>query len=307
MVHLSTPFISVIIPVFNDTKRLKICLEALKNQTYPQSFYEVLVVDNASDSKENIAEVVAEFTQASYAYESLPGSYAARNTGISLAKGEVIAFTDADCVPSPDWLEKGVKHLLQVPNCGLVAGKIKIFFKDKERVTPIELYESMTAFPQKQLLEQRHYGATANLFTFRSVLEQVGFFDAHLKSNGDLDWGQRVFVHGYKQVYADDTCVNHPARHSWEELYKRTIRLAGGAYDLQNRKEHSLMKRNLKFFINLAINLVPPLIFILNTFLDSRLQGVEQKLKVCMVMFFVRYVSAWEFLRLKAGATSARE
>ncbi|MUG93844.1 glycosyltransferase [Scytonema sp. UIC 10036] len=302
-----SPFVSVIIPVFNDAKRLKICLEALENQFYPKNLYEVIVVDNASDTKENIAKVVAQFSQAFYAYESLPGSYAARNKGISLAKGVVIAFTDADCIPVQDWIEKGVKHLLQTPGCGLVAGKIEIFFKAREQATPVELYESITAFPQKQLLEKRRFGATANLFTFRSVLDKVGFFDTQLKSNGDVHWGQRVFAHSYKQVYADDACVYHPARHSWRQLYKRTIRMAGGAYDLQNRKENSFIQRNLRFLINLSTDLVPPLIFVINAFFDSRLQGFEKKIQVCIVMFFVRYISAWEKLRLKAGATSARE
>jgi glycosyltransferase involved in cell wall biosynthesis len=307
MLHLSNPFVSVIIPVFNDPTRLKICLEALEKQTYRKSQYEIIVVDNGSDAKANITSVVTQFSHAFYADESTPGSYAARNKGISLAKGEIIAFTDADCIPAFDWIEKGVKQLLKVPNCGLVAGRIEIFFKDSERATPVELYESMTAFPQKQLLEQRHYGATANLFTFRNVLDEVGFFDANLKSNGDVDWGRRVFARGYQQVYADDTCVHHPARHSWEQLYKRTIRMAGGIYDLQNRKEYSWMRQNVSFLISLSISLVPPLMFTVNTFLDSRLSGFNQKFKVCLVMFFVRYVSAWEIIRLKLGGVSARE
>ena len=87
-------FVSVIIPVFNDAERLKICLTALEKQTYPQDYYEVIVVDNGSD--ENLENVVKQFTQAKLAYYPELGSYAARNHGIALAKGEILAFTDAD-------------------------------------------------------------------------------------------------------------------------------------------------------------------------------------------------------------------
>ena len=307
MSHLSSPFVSVIIPVFNDAKRLRICLEVLENQTYPKSLYEIIVVDNGSDEAEDIEGVVAQFEKAIATYESAPGSYAARNKGISLAKGEVIAFTDADCIPAPDWLEKGVGNLLQVPNCGLVAGKIEIFFNNPNQTTAVELYESITAFPQKKLLETHRGGATANLFTFKTIIDKVGLFNASLKSNGDLEWGKRVYAAGYQQVYADDTCVNHPARYSFAQLYKRTIRLAGGSYDLQNKKEYSVLQQNSIFFVSLVKNLVPPLMFLFNALLDSRLKGLEQKIQVSLVMLFVRYVSAWEIIRLKLGGVSVRE
>lgn len=299
--------VSVIIPVFNDAEPLRICLEALENQTYPKDLYEVIVVDNGSDAAQDIKGVVSHFGQARTIYESSPGSYAARNKGLSQAKGEIIAFTDADCIPYPNWIENGVRNLLQVPNCGLVAGKIEVFFKDTQRPTPVELYESITAFPQKQLLKNRRFGATANVFTFSEVIEKVGRFNANLKSGGDVDWGRRVFAHGYKQVYAEDACVRHPARHSFQQLYKRTIRLAGGSYDLQNLENSSPVKQFFLFFKDLIIDFVPPLRFAFNAFFDPRLPGLDRKLKVSIVMCFVRYVSAWEKLRLKAGVGGGRK
>jgi glycosyltransferase involved in cell wall biosynthesis len=300
-------FVSVIIPVFNDAERLKICLSALEKQTYPKDCYEVIVIDNGSEPDQAITVIAAEFNQAVAIEEKTPGSYAARNTGISIAKGEVIAFTDSDCIPAPDWIEQGVAALRQVPNCGLVAGKIEIFFKDPQRANPVELYESITAFPQQQLLEKQHFAAAGNLFTFKQVIDKVGNFDASLKSNGDVDWGQRVFKHGYRQIYAQAASVHHPARCTFNQLYKRTIRLAGGAYDLQNRRNPSLLKRNLVFLKGLVLDLIPPLMFTFNAFRDARLNNFQQKLNVSLVMFFIRYVTAWEKLRLKLGAVSARE
>jgi glycosyltransferase involved in cell wall biosynthesis len=307
MENLTNPFVSVIVPVFNDADRLKICLEALENQTYPQNLYEVIVVDNVSDKSQNIEEIVTQYDRAIYAYESIPGSYAARNKGISLAQGEILAFTDADCIPASNWLEKGVSYLLKVPNCGLVAGKIELFFQDPNRPTAIELYESLTAFPQEKLLERERGGATANIFTFKEVFERVGLFNPNLKSNGDLEWGKRVFAGGYWQVYTDDSCVKHPARSSWLQLYKRTIRLAGGLYDRRRQEQNSALQYNLIFLKDLCFNFMPPLRFVGNTFVNSKIKNLHQKITVSLVMFFVRYVTLWELFRLKLGGVSARE
>jgi len=302
-------FVSVIIPVYNDVEPLKICLEALENQTYPKNLYEVIVVDNGSDATQDIKGLVSHFDQVEAFYESFPSSYAARNKGLQKAKGQIIAFTDADCIPDPNWIQNGVRNLLQVPNCGLVAGKIDIFFRDSHRPTAIELYESITALRQEHHLKNNHFGVTANIFTFKEVIENVGDFNKNLKSGGDFEWGLRVFAYGYYQLYAEDASVRHPARFSLGELYKRTIRIAGGVYDRQNLKlkNYSPIKQNLFFFQDLIQSFRPPLRFMFNTFLDPRLPNLEKKFKVAAIILFVRYISIWEKIRLKAGASSARK
>ncbi len=158
------PFVSVIIPVFNDATRLKLCLTALENQSYPHSHYEVIVIDNGSDNDQDIQGVVAQFGQAKMTQELTPGSYVARNKGIAVAQGEAIAFTDADCIPATDWLEQGVYHLRSIPNCGMVVGCIEVFFEDPNHPNSIELYQSLTAFPQEEHLQQFHGGDFLGIF-----------------------------------------------------------------------------------------------------------------------------------------------
>lgn len=301
------PFISVIIPVFNDAIRLRLCLAALESQTYPQSRYEVIVVDNGSDQDQDVQGVVGLFQQAQLAEEHSPGSYAARNKGISVAKGTVIAFTDADCIPVNNWLEKGVHHLTTTPNCGMVVGRIEIFFEDVNRPTSIELYQSVTAFPQEQHLKQFHGGATANVMTYRRVIEQVGGFDSRLKSFGDFEWGQRVFFVGYQQLYADDVCVKHPARGSWPQLKKRTLRASGGVYDYFMNKQTSWAQKNKMFARLIFDDLVPPINFAISTFRNPEVPGICQKLQISLTLLLVRYISAWEKMRLRFGGVSQRE
>lgn len=307
--HTKNYLVSVIVPVFNDAARLQLCLQALAVQTYGDEgghrAYEVIVVDNASDARENIPALVAEFSFAVYVCERSPGSYAARNCGLAMAKGDVLAFTDADCIPSADWIEKGVVHLVRIDNCGLVAGRINLFFRDA-KANPVELYESVTAFPQQRLLSQHRGAATANLFTFRSVIDAVGPFNASLLSQGDLEWGRRVFAAGYQQFYAEDVCVNHPARYTFDQLRQRTVRLAGGAFGRFVRPECSLLQRNLTFAELLIQDLLPPVNFMISALRDERLSGYRQKLSVPLVLVWVRYVSAVEKIRLKLGGLPNR-
>lgn len=290
------PFVSVIIPVFNDADRLKLCLRTLEQQTYPANHYEVIVVDN--NSSEDIESVVVQFSQALLTRESRPGSYIARNTGLTLAKGDVIAFTDADCIPEPTWIEKGVSALLSTPNVGLVAGRIDLFCKDANNPNPVELYDSIAlSFPQDKFLEDGKFGVTANLFTFKAVIDAVGTFDETLMSGGDRQWGQRVFAKGYQQIYADDACIKHPARDSWDDLLKRSIRIIGGKYDLMKQNTTS----DLEALKDLILFLKPPFRSFFRIWTDERLRGNKQKFQFTLVMLRLRYVAIRERLRLQIG------
>ncbi|MDJ0846243.1 glycosyltransferase [Crocosphaera sp.] len=304
---INSPFVSVIIPVYNDAIRLKKCLEALEQQSYPSDNYEVIVIDNASDEEHNIKGIVNQFSQAYYTYETKPGSYAARNKGLSIAKGDIIAFTDADCIPTYNWLENGINALLSHPDCGLVGGKIEIFYRQENELTPVEVYEKLMALPQQQFVEENHYGATANVFTWKRLFKEVGLFNTTLKSGGDCDWGNRVYSRGYQLIYADNVKIYHPARSSFKDLYKRTRRYTGGHYDLMKKNAQSQKKFYQQFFLGLVQDLAPPVNFTRQVFSDNRLSKIKEKIIVSLIFWTVRYLSAWEKLRLQFGGTALRE
>ncbi|WP_035139939.1 glycosyltransferase [Fischerella sp. PCC 9605] len=285
-------FVSVIIPVFNDCERLNICLRSLENQTYPKDLYEVIVVDN--NSEEDIESLVKQFSQVRITHESLRGSYAARNKGISVAKGYVFAFTDSDCIPTSTWIEKGVECLLQTPNTGLVAGKVEIFFQDPTNPTAVELYDSMNFLRQKHYVENMKFGATANMFTFKDVFEAVGLFNSELKSGGDQEWGERVFAAGYKQVYADDVCIAHPARRNLKDLQKKVIRITEGHYGLVSHNE----ELSMVFFKEIVRDIKPPIKSILKILVNKKLQGMKQKIEYIYVVLSLKYLRAWKKIQL---------
>lgn len=279
-------FVSIIIPIYNNSEQLETCLNVLEHQTYPQELYEIIVIDN--NSEEDIAAVVNQFGQAHLAYESCRGSYAARNKGLFVAKGDFIGFSDSDCIPASDWIEKGVENLLRHPECGLVAGKIQLFFKNPGKPTVVELYDSMNFLRQEHYVEQLNFGATANLFTRKEVFEKAGLFDANLKSSGDREWGQRVHRLGYSQIYAEDVLIAHPARDKLRDLQKKVSRIFEGLYVLDSEK----LPPFTRFIYEAYLDIKPPRKEILSLLNNERLNSLSLKTKYVLLFMFLRWTVA---------------
>jgi GT2 family glycosyltransferase len=290
--------VSVIVPVYNDPIRLARCLSALEDQTYSAD-YEVIVVDNGSDKSPS--PIVSNYPFARLCHEQKEGSYAARNHGIALAKGEVIAFTDADCIPASDWIERGVEQLQSAPKSGLIGGRVEITYQDSERLNAAELYESARAFKQKAYINRAHFSVTANLFTRKEVLETVGVFDEDLKSGGDYEWGNRVFRAGYELAYGENVEVEHPARSSVWALVKKERRVWGGLF------KKDLEKRSRWEKVTLAIHAFrPPVRALQRVFFEDEIDSVSGRMKVAGIVFMLRYVQAIECLRVTLGGAPAR-
>lgn len=284
--------VSVVLPVFNDEVRLEKCLQALEDQTYPKTAYEVIVVDNASTA--DIKTIVDCFGQAAYVHEAKQGSYAARNKGLTLATGEIIAFTDSDCVPAPNWIERGVSTLTSVPDCALVGGAIELFYRDEDNPTGVELYERATGFPQRKYVEESKFAATANVFTYRGVLDEVGVFNDELKSGGDAEWGKRVHAAGLLLHYADDVVVAHPARSTYAEMYAKTVRVMSG---LPALRPGAVTKRKaVRQFLR---GLIPPFGRIRRIVGQAGDLSALQTLKLVSVVLFINYVWVLERARLQ--------
>lgn len=224
------PTVSVIIPVYNDAAALRRCLTALEAQDYPADLLQVLVVDNAST--EDVGAALPADPRFQLLHESRRGSYAARNTGVRSATGKVLAFTDGDCVPRPDWVRQGVRALSAEPRPDAIGGAIELFFPHgAEPRTGPEHFEVRHEFQQRKYIEEWSFAATANVFVTREVFDRVGPFDAALQSGGDTDWGTRLVASGGRLVYAPEVVVDHPARSDWRELGRKSRRVANGIAD----------------------------------------------------------------------------
>ncbi len=219
--------VAVVVPV-RDDDRLALCLAALARSTLPAAQREVVVVDDGS--RRPLDRLVARFPGVRLLRQAPTGSYAARNRGVAATTAPVVAFTDADCLPEPDWLEQGLAAL-QTPGVDVVAGCVEVFPRGP-RPRAVELFDAVTAFPQEHFVRTWGFGATANLFTRRATLLAVGPFDRRLRSGGDADWGQRATAAGFRTSYEPHVRVRHPARATLAELAEKSTRTARGVEDL---------------------------------------------------------------------------
>lgn len=219
------PRVSVVVPVRDGGADLQRCVAALLGQDYPADRLQVVVADNGS--AEPPGPLLPDDPRLVLVSEPEPGSYRARNAALAVATGEVLAFTDADCRPRPDWLSAAVAALQRDPAADLVGGAVQLVFEQGRPVSGAEWYEHLHGFPQQEYLA-RGFSVTANLVTRRDVLDRVGPFDPTLASGGDAEWCRRVRDSGGLLRYAPDAVVLHPARATRAELLTKARRTTTG-------------------------------------------------------------------------------
>lgn len=222
------PFVSVVIPVYRNPDGLRKCLGALAGQSYPRDHFEVVVIDNGSNG--DLESLTSDYGNVVLCHESTPGSYAARNTGLRIARGTLIAFTDSDCIPDKNWLAAGVEVMTQEPYPDVIGGNVVVFGRNPERLGLFETHQVVKGFYHESQIRDQRRGSTANVFTTRKMFEKVGPFRADFQSGGDREWSRRALSHGYSLEYAPGPIVHHPARHRFWDFSLRYLRTTGGMF-----------------------------------------------------------------------------
>jgi glycosyltransferase involved in cell wall biosynthesis len=215
--------VSVIVPVYNGEHVLPDLLEALAAQTYPRALTEILVVDNNSVDQTKVA--VERWSNRGVVYLACEkqGSYAARNVGIAHSTGEILAFTDADCRPEPDWLEAGVDEF-RSNHIDRVAGVITVPLS-----TPPRLWELVdaTTYIVGDSMAQDGLISTANLLIRRSAIDLAGNFDETVISGADMELGRRCNEHDVPFIFSRKVKVSHRSRGAMEQI-RRSRRMGVG-------------------------------------------------------------------------------
>lgn len=165
--------ISVVVPFHNVEPYVGACLQALLTQDYPADQYEIILVDN--NATDGSAAIVRRHPRVRLLQQPVPGSYAARNLGISVATGEIIAFTDADCAVAPDWLRR-IAEAMADPAVVLVQGR-RGFALDTPGLSILSDYEAgKAAYTYSAGRKEIYYGFTNNMAVRRSLFDRVGPF-----------------------------------------------------------------------------------------------------------------------------------
>lgn len=215
---------SVIIPAYNAENTISVCLRSLLQQTVDNSEYEIIVVDDGST--DNTAEVVRSFKGVRLIQQKNQGPASARNQGVKNAKGDIVIFTDSDCVPEKDWIREmtqafsddsdivGVKGIYKSKQKELAARFVQLEYEDKYDVLLRDKYIDFidtysAAFKRDLFLQFDGY--------------DVSFPVACAE---DVELTFRIFSKGYKMVFNPKAIVYHTHPRSFSDYFKKKYKFA---------------------------------------------------------------------------------
>jgi len=219
--------ISVIVPTHNNSQELMSLLPLLCDQNSSEFDYEIIIVNNLST--DSTKAVCGKFPVKYVEENTIQSSYAARNKGISISKGEVYVFIDSDCTPTLNWLNNLVQ-CMKINNADMVGGSV-VFYEDK---SISGIYDSITNIQMRETILNRNAALTANLLITKETIYDAGLFDSQAISGGDITTTYLATQKGHKLVYCDNAIVYHPTR-SFYQLFKKALRTSTGKKYWKNK------------------------------------------------------------------------
>jgi GT2 family glycosyltransferase len=257
------------------------------------------VVDNGS--KELPADICSQFDGVRLVEEPAPGPGPARNLGVKVSNGAILAFIDADCTADPDWLAVIERALADAGDAKVIGGDVRIARRDPQRATMIEAYESIYAYRQEEYITRHRYSGTGNLAMRREVYDAVGPF-CGIERAEDRDWGQRATRLGFAVRYVPDMIVYHPARRSFAELYTKWDRHISHTFAEDAR---GLIGR-LRWLGRTVAVAGSPLFEARRILTSPRVATRRERLSAAVALVRIRMYRASRMLAALVGQTSAR-
>ncbi len=192
---VKNPLVSVIMPVYNGEHFLREALESVRCQNYES--LEIIVVDDGShDGTADIASSYGNWIR--YVHQENAGPAAARNRGLSLAQGELVAFLDVDDLWPEGKLSLQVERLINDPKLDIVLGRIQ--YVALPGAAPVEIpFET----PEKTLI-----GVHLGCGVYRkSIFDKIGGFDETFRLGEDQDWFLRAREANVSMVILRETTL----------------------------------------------------------------------------------------------------
>lgn len=228
--------ISVVIPAYDEAAVLEDALSAVFSQRY-QGEYEVLVVDDGSD--DSTREVAGRHPVRLIAQDHR-GPAAARNRGAREAKGDILLFTDADCVPEPDWMEEMVRPI----QGGVVGVQGRYRTRQKglvPRFVQLEIegrYELMARSPSIDFI-----GSYSAAYLREIFLKEGGFDETYPTASGeDPDLSYRLAAKGYRMVFNPRAVVYHRHPESLSQYLRQKFYRAYWRVPLYRKNRPKVLK-----------------------------------------------------------------
>jgi glycosyltransferase involved in cell wall biosynthesis len=225
------PSVSVIVPAYNAKATIDDCVRSLLELRYPADLVELRVVDNGSNDG-TIDALTRYGDRIVLMRERKRGAAAARNAGVAGARAEVVAFTDADCVVDPEWLEHLVVPL-QDTRVAVAGGTICA----RRRGNEIERFGEEIHDHRRAIENLRPpYAISMNWASRRELLCELGGFDERFLRGQDVDLSYRAIEAGYELAFAGGAVVYHRNEDTLAGLFREGF--VHGFHGVHARKRH---------------------------------------------------------------------
>jgi GT2 family glycosyltransferase len=225
-------FFSIIIPTYARPERLAICLESLTRLDYPRDRFEVIVVDDGSETPVNT--VVAPFqNQLNLTLLRQPnaGPAAARNRGAAKARGKYLVFTDDDCTPTSDWLNALEANFTTRPDC-TIGGRTLNALPDNPYSTASQILIDYLYGYYNCNSYQASFFASNNFALPAEHFRKIGSFDTSfsLAAGEDRELCDRLLHYGYKMIYVPEAQIYHAHKLTLRSFWRQHFNYGRGAF-----------------------------------------------------------------------------
>jgi glycosyltransferase involved in cell wall biosynthesis len=282
------PRLSVIVPHYNDLDGLARCLDCLERQTLPRGQFEVIVADNNSPQGRDAVEAVVR-GRATLVVVTERGAGPARNGGVAASRGEILAFTDSDCLPEPEWLASGLEGLKAYD---FVGGRVRVSVADAGRMTGAEAFERVFAFNFEDYINRKRFTGSGNLFCARALFDAVGGFQAGVSE--DVEWSRRALAAGFSLGYEKRAVIWHPARRDWAELRAKWRRVNRESFGLVGERPRA----RLQWMLKACLLPVSAVVHSGRVFTSTELYTARQRLLALGTLFRLRFWRSWDAWRI---------
>ncbi|MGI8995339.1 MAG: glycosyltransferase family 2 protein, partial [Pyrinomonadaceae bacterium] len=251
------PFFSIIIPTYSRREQLSACLQSLTRLDYPRDRFEVIVVDDGSETPP-IAPVALFQDRLNLTLLTQPhaGPATARNTGAAQAKGDFLVFTDDDCAPAPDWLQTLAARFASAPDHA-IGGQTLNALHDNLYSTASQalinyLYAYYNAVPGKAV-----FFTSNNLALPAGRFRAIGGFDTRflLAAGEDRELCDRWLNHGYPMTFAPEVVVYHAHALTLRSFGRQHFNYGRSAFHFHRvrarRREAGIKVEPLSFYLNM--------------------------------------------------------
>jgi GT2 family glycosyltransferase len=248
---MNTPFFSIIVPTYDRHEALMVCVQAIKQLDYPRDRSEVIIVDDGSPVPVNASGYHFQNDLTIRVLRQInSGPASARNLGAQHARGDMLAFTDDDCIPTTQWLRELAQSANKAPS-GLVGGRTVngIDHNLYSTASQIIVDQAYAYFLSRD--SNLRFFASNNMAVSASLFHESGGFDSSFRTSEDRDFCDRWIRRGYSLVYAPKALVHHHHHLTMTAFCRQHFNYGRGAYRfhrLRAQRSGSRLKPDLQFY-----------------------------------------------------------